>query len=171
MERHLDEQFALRAPRLYRRLLRLMLALPPGCPIKRRALKRLVARGFEALARQDDALVVLLFHPETEINVIGEGFRALGFADRYHGHEGWRKLIGLWRAEWADVRYAPELVIDRGDRLILRVTATARGAGSGAVVTQTVGYVYDFDGGRILRQDFYWDWSECVAALALDDHV
>ena len=167
MGRHLDEQLALRAPRLYRHSLRLILALPPGMPGKRRVLKRLVARGFEAVAREDDAVVVLFFHPDLELNIIGEKFRALGFADSYRGREGWRKLQQLWRAEWGDVRYSPELVIDRGDRLIVRATATAKGSGSGAVVTQTAGYVYDFVGGAISRNDLYYDWSECVAALGL----
>jgi len=94
----------------------------------------------------------------------------LGFAERYHGHEGYREFLRLWRAEWSDVRYKPEALIDLGDRLVMRVTTTARGASSGAEVTLTAGYALWTDG-AVVRQDFYWDWSACVEALGLSDQA
>jgi hypothetical protein len=51
----------------------------------------------------------------------------------------------------------------------MRVTLTARGAASGVDVTRTMGIVSWFGDGAIVRQDNYWDWSECVEALGLDD--
>jgi ketosteroid isomerase-like protein len=169
MGRHLDERLALRAPRLYRRLLKQVLALPPGSPLRRRVLNRLAARGWEALSRGDDEIVLLVFDRDVEFNIIGVDFRALGFAECYHGHEGWREFIGIWRAEWVGLQHTPEALIDLGDRLVTRLTLTARGATSGADVAQTLGAVVWFADGAIVRQDNYWEWAECVEALGLDD--
>jgi ketosteroid isomerase-like protein len=168
MGRHLDERLALRAPGLYRRLFKPLLALPTGSALRRRVLKRQVARGFEALSREDDEVALLAYDDDAEINIIGDEFRALGFAERYHGHQGWRDYLQLWRAEWVSARYTPEAVIDLGDRLVVRVTSTGLGASSGAEVTHSWGSVYYLGDGAVVRQDFYWDWSECVEALGLD---
>jgi ketosteroid isomerase-like protein len=169
MGRHLDERLALRAPRLYRRLMRLVMSLPPGSPVRRRLLKRAISRGFEAVARQDFAIFPIAYDPDVEINIIGEEMQALGLAGRYHGHEELIGWLGAWTREWVDARNTPELMLDLGDRLVVRVKYTARGAASGAEVTQSAGHVYYSAGGVFVRQDQYWSWSECVEALALDD--
>jgi ketosteroid isomerase-like protein len=168
MGRHLDERLALRAPELYRRYLKLVFALPTGSPLRRRAVKRLVARGCEALSRDDDEVCLLAYDEDAELNIIGDELRAAGFAERYHGHQGWRDFVQLWRVDWVDIRYTPDALIDLGDRLVVRVTRTSRGASSGAEVTHTWGSVYCFGEGAIVRQDFYWDWSECFEALGPD---
>jgi ketosteroid isomerase-like protein len=171
MRRHLDERLALRAPRLYRRLIKLVAALPPGSPARRRALKRMVDRAWAALSRGDDEIVMLAFDPDVEFNLIGGEVDLLGLAERYRGHEGWREFIRLWRAEWVglQITHTPEALIDLGDRLVMRVTLTARGATSGADVAQTMGIVAWFADGAVVRQDNYYRWSDCVEALGLDD--
>jgi ketosteroid isomerase-like protein len=174
MGRHLDERFALRAPRLYRWLAKLVLALPPGSPIRRRALRRLVERAWAALSRGDDEIIYrLVFDREIEFNIIGgaAGGPPPGLGERYHGHEGWREFIGLWRAGWGGghIEHTPEAVIDLGDRLVMRVTLRARGATSGADVAMTMGIVSWLADGAIVRQDNYYQWSECVEALGLED--
>ena len=171
MGRHLDERLALRAPRLYRRLSKLVGALPPRSPVRRRALKRMVAHGWEALSRGDDEIVLLLFDRDVEFNYIGEA-PITGIAPSYHGHEGWLGFIRVWRAEWVDsqIKHTPEAMIDLGDRLVVRVTLTARGAASGAAVAQTMGIVHWLGpDGAVVRQDNYWEWSECLKALGLED--
>jgi ketosteroid isomerase-like protein len=171
MGRHLDERLALRAPRLYRWLAKQVQALPHGSPVRRRALKRTVARGWAALSRGDDEIVLLAFDRDVEFNIIGGYMRALGLAERYHGHEGWLEFIGLWRAEWGggQIQHTPETLIDLGDRLVMRVTLTARGATSGADVARTMGIVAWLADGAVVRQDNYLEWAECVEALGLDD--
>jgi ketosteroid isomerase-like protein len=171
MGRHLDERLALRAPWLTRRLAKLVLALPPGSPVRRRALKRLVVRVWAALSRGDDAIVLLAFDPDIEFNIIGGAADLLGLAEHYHGHEGWLEFIGLWRAEWegSHITHTPEALIDLGDRLVMRVTLAARGATSGADVAMTMGIVSWYADGAVVRQDNYYEWSECVKALGLDD--
>ena len=45
---------------------------------------------------------------------------------------------------------------------------TTRGQSSGVELSMTVGSVYFLEDGVIVRQDFYWDWGECAAALGID---
>jgi ketosteroid isomerase-like protein len=173
MGRHLDERLALRAHRLTRQLAKLVLALPPGSPVRRRALKRLIARGWEALSRRDDEVVLLIFDRDIEFKIIGgaAGGAPPGLGARYHGHAGWLEFIGLWRAEWGGghIEHTPEAVIDLGDRLVMRVTLRARGASSGADVAMTMGIVSWLADGAIVRQDNYYQWSECLEALGLHE--
>lgn len=170
MGRSLDERLALRAPWLCRRLIKLVLALAPGSPVRRRALNRLGARGWAAFSRGDDEIVLLLVDRDVEINHIGFT-PGLGLAERYHGHEGLLEFRRLWFAEWAgsQITHTPEALIDLGDRIVMRVTLTARGATSGADVSQTLGFVQWWADGVIVRSDAYWEWSECVEALGPDD--
>lgn len=169
MQRHLDERLALRAPWLFRRLGKLVLSLPPGSPVRRRALERAVARAYEAVSRGDDEVVLLAFDRTVEINNIG--WAMSGLAERYHGHAGFLEFMRAWRAEWAgsQITHTPEALIDLGDRFVTRVTITARGATSGADVSQTAGVVDWWADDVIVRHDTYWDWSECRAVLGLDE--
>ena len=169
MGRRLDERLALRAPRLFRRLAKLLMALPAGSSLRRSAFKWIGRRGWAALSRGDDELALLLVDRDVEINRIG--FTGLGFAERYHGKEGLLEMRRLWRAEWAgaQITYTPEALIDLGDRLVWRVRLSARGASSGANVAQTCGFVHWLADGMVVRSDAYREWSECVEALGLGD--
>jgi ketosteroid isomerase-like protein len=169
MGRHLDERLALRVPRLYRRLIKRVEALPPGSPVRRRALERMAARGWAALSRGDDEIVLLFLDSDVEFNIVGADM--IDLAEHYHGHGGWLEFIDHWRTGWAglQITHTPEEVIDLGDRIVTRLTLSARGATSGADVAQTMGIVSWFADGAIVRQDNYWQWSDCVKALRLDD--
>ncbi len=171
MRRHLDERLMLRAPWLTRRLAKIVLGLPPGSPLRRKGLERLVARLWAALSRGDDEVVLLAFDPDLEFNIIGADPALAGLSENHHGHAGWLEFIERWRAEWvgSHITHTPEALIDLGDRLVVRVTLTARGATSGVDVAQTMGIVSWLAGGAVVRQDNYWGWSECVEALGLDD--
>lgn len=170
MERNLDERVASRAPGLFRRLVKLVLALPPNSPVRRRVLRWVGARGWSALSRGDDEIALLLVDRDVEINHVG-GLTMTGLAERYHGHEGLLEFLGLWRAEWAgkQITHTPEVLIDLGDRLVWRVKVTARGATSGADVSHTSGFVHWLADGLVVRQDVYQEWSECIEALGLDE--
>jgi ketosteroid isomerase-like protein len=148
-----------------------MLALPPGSPIRERVAKRMLARAFEALAREDYEVILLTYDPDAEITIIGDEGMAVGFAEHYRGHQGYRDMMRTWRAVWVSPRFTPEALIDFGDRFAVRITLTGQGASSGAEVAQTSGYVLHFADGVIVRMDIYWDWSACAEALGLHDHA
>ncbi len=96
---------------------------------------------------------------------------ALGFAEGYHGHQGYLDLMRLWRTAWLSPHYTPEAVIDLGDRFVVCIKLTGQGASSGAEVAQTCGCVLDFADGAVVRMAIYWDSSECVEALGLGDRA
>ena len=168
--RHLDERLALRAPWLFRRLMKLLMAQPVDSPVRRRALKLIGERGWAAFSRGDDEVILLFIDRDVELN--HAGLPALpGLAASYRGSDGFLEFGRLWRAEWAgsEITHKPEALIDLGDRVVWRVRLTARGARSGASVDQTCGFVQWLADGAIVRSDAYWHWSECVEALGLQD--
>jgi ketosteroid isomerase-like protein len=167
MGRRLGERLALRAPRLSRLFFRAVFALPPGAPLRRRVVKRGARLGWEANARGDDEAALIVCDPHYELNMFGDEFRALGFADRYEGHAGCIEFMRRWRAEWESSAIEVEHVYDLGERIVTRFTTTARGRSSGAEVKATAGSVYYMRDGAVARQDFYFRWADCAAALGL----
>ena len=162
MPRHRDERLALRFPGLYDRLMRRVLALPVGSPLRQRVTKRLASRAFEAFSRGDTESVLLAFHPEVEIQVIAG--KALGLSAHYRGHEGMRAWMRDWRSVWGDYDEVLEQLIDLGDSVITRSKINVRGERSGVEVTHTAGSQAHFTEGKITRWDAYVDWSDLVAA-------
>jgi ketosteroid isomerase-like protein len=169
MGRHLDERLALRAPWLFRRLMKLLMALPVDSSVRRRATKWIGERGWAAFSRGDDEVILLIADRDVEVNNID--FPALGLAECYHGSTGLLEFGRLWRAEWegSQITHTPEALIDLGDRLVWRVRLTARGATSGVSVDQTCGFVQWWADGALVRSDAYWQWSECIETLGLDE--
>jgi hypothetical protein len=104
--RRLDERLVLRAPRLSRRLIKLVLLLPPSSPVRRRALKRMMERGWAALSRGDDEIVLIVFDRDIEFNIIGAEAGLLGLAEHYHGHAGWHRTLARGVGGLADHAHA-----------------------------------------------------------------
>jgi ketosteroid isomerase-like protein len=102
---------------------------------------------------------------------VDDKLQALGFAARYHGHDGWREQVRVFASQWAELNWTPEQLVDLGDRVVVRIKVTARGTSSGAAVAKTEGHVMHFADGAVVRQDQHWDWAELVDALGLDDHA
>ena len=169
MPRHLDERLALRFPALYQRLMRRAAALPVGSPFRQRLLKRIASRGLEAFSRGDAEPVLLLFHPDVEINFIGG--EALGLSTHYHGHEGVRAWIRDWRSQWGDYDEVVEQLIDLGDGLVTRTKITTRGERSGMELTRTAGNHFHISDGKVTRWDAYFDYERAATDLGLAPKV
>jgi ketosteroid isomerase-like protein len=140
--------------------------LPPRSHLRRRLVKFAAVRGWEATARGDNSAALLTVDPGYELNLFGAGARALGFSER--GHAGMIEFMDASRAAWSSIEYAVEHILDLGDRIVMRLRTTSRGRASGAEVSATTGVVYFVPDGTVVRQDFYWDWAECAAALGLE---
>jgi uncharacterized protein len=77
--------------------------------------------------------------------------------DTYQGHEGVRRYFAAFEGQLEDVRFEPLEMIDAGDRVIVPLRLTGRGATSGIEVEQpavTVHYVRD---GKVVRIEPYPD--------------
>jgi hypothetical protein len=165
--RSIDERLALALPTAALQAVQWAVArLPPGSLLRRRVLKRLLARGFEGPARDDYEFDLLLYEPYVEIHVHGQVARALGTAECYHGHQGFLDLWRDYKQDMDDLRVEPKQIIDLGDRFAIRADLVGRGRSSGVVTTQTLGFIYYWSGrGRVARQDIYWTWDEALAML------
>ena len=168
--RSIEERVMLRLPPPVVRLLMTGFArLPPGSHLRRRMLKRSIARGMEAGGREDFALPALVYEPDVEIRVLGDAARALGLPERYEGHQGFLDIWRDWREDLDDFRFQPEQIIDLGDRVALRATIVGRGRASGVPTSRRIGHIYYMSPrGMVARQDIYWTWEEALGALSDD---
>src|SRR3954454_2745527 len=155
MSRHLDEQLALRVPAAFRFIGGRVAAMRPGSRLRHRLLTRAASRAFEAVSRRDLDAALLGMAPDCELNNIGE---PVGFSKLFCGHQGIREFFRLWLAEWGTIDYELDELVDLGDRLVYRYTATGSGGSSGAPVSLTQGAVVYLEGGSVVRYDLYWDW-------------
>ena len=141
--------------------------LPANSRLRRRALIEAFSRGFAAINRDDPWFIPIGYEPDCEIYPAA-GFRALGLADCYRGHAGWREIIDAVTEPRPDLRWVPERLIDLGDRWVLRLRMSGTGHLSGVPTHQTWGSVYHVSSrGLIARQDVYWTWDETLAAAGL----
>lgn len=112
--RRLEERLALRFPRASAFLVRSILRLPPRSWVRRAFVRRAAQLGFEALNRNDIEPAFALYHPEVELNLPAE-FVGLGLHPPARGRAERVSFERRWNAEWGEVRYEPDEVIDLGD--------------------------------------------------------
>lgn len=161
------ERMLAAAPRLTELATTLVARFPASSRLRRRALQVGLARGFAAINRGEDWFIPIFYEPDAEIYPAAD-FRALGLAECYRGHGGWRDVMDAVADPLPDVRWSPELLIDLGDRLVVRLGMSATGRASGAPAHQTWGSVYHLSArGRIARQEMHWTWEETLASADL----
>jgi ketosteroid isomerase-like protein len=72
-------------------------------------------------------------------------FLALGFDELYRGHEGVKRSMETWSEIWTEVSFTVREVLDGGDTVLMRVTASGRGGRSGAPVRMEFSAVVRLD--------------------------
>jgi ketosteroid isomerase-like protein len=106
-----------------------------------------VRRAYEALNNREFSRVDEFLDPDLEIdvsrNVLNPGV--------YHGLEGFAQLIRATDEVWHGFRNEIHEVIDAGDRVVVHVTNTATGAGSGVETQMDLFHVLTLRGGKIVR--------------------
>ncbi len=170
-DRSLEERLALALPpALVRILLWGVIRLAPGSPLRRRILKRAFARGLEGPSRGHYELSLLFYEPDVETRIYADITRVLGYSEVYRGHQGY---IDAWRDIQGDVedfQLVPEQIVDRGDRVAVRMQMVGRGRRSGIETSETQGGVYFFSTrGLIARQEIHRSWDDALAALTGED--
>jgi ketosteroid isomerase-like protein len=84
----------------------------------------------------------------------------------FYGQEGVRAALGEIRADWDDLRFEPEDVIDLGDRMLVLVRMSARVRDSEAEIDAQLAHVWEFRDGRAVRWAVYGDRAAAVRALS-----
>jgi ketosteroid isomerase-like protein len=167
MRRPLGDRVALLFPRLLPLALRIALGLRPGSASRRRALAYGLRGMFAAINRRDFDVVLLGMEPEAEIEF--RGVEATGIAPSYHGHDGFRAFWAEWLRDWEQVSHGITAVIDLGDRIVIRAWGHHLAPKSGLWQDSDSGYLFEFRDGRVKRLVVWYQWSEAVKALGLDE--
>ena len=123
--------------------------------------ERLIRAGYDAWNRGDWAAMETMLDPEFEIDATG---RVLNPA-RYRGIDGFRRLAGEMFEIWDAWLIEPREFVQRGDRVFVEHSITARGKGSGVELERTYWSVWTIRDGTASRLALYVDRDRALAAI------
>lgn len=84
-----------------------------------------------------------------------------------HGLDGFLQLTAEWIEGFSDWSPVAEEFTEAGQRVLVRVRQSARGAASGVPLAEDFWFVYEFRGGRIARMSIYPHEIDALEALRL----
>ena len=122
------------------------------------------ARAFiEAYNRRDYDAAVEDFDPEIDW--------VLPQRQGYDSCRGPDEIKGFWRGideTFDELQLVPQEYVDAGDRVATRLRHRGRGKESGVEVDEELYHqVASFSGGRMVRLEYFAEWSEALAAAGL----
>ena len=142
--------------------------MPQGSALRRRLVPWVLKRSFAAQERWDIEFFLLAYEPDVDVSL--SGATALGLADSYQGHEGWRRFYADFVESFTDVKYRVKRVLDGGDRIVFEFDVHGRGKVSEAGgVLRVDTAVWLSPRGKIERQDLVWQgsWDDALEAAGL----
>jgi ketosteroid isomerase-like protein len=166
MRRPLTDRIALLLPGLVPLMNRWVLRLRPGSAMRRRALDHLLRRAYDALNRRDFDVILLSLDPDVEIE--NRGIELTGVAESYRGHDGFRANWTDWLTDWEKVSHRVAVVLDLGDRLVLRIEGRHLAPSTGLRLDSDSGAVLEFQDGLVKRYTVWFHWADAVAELSLE---
>jgi ketosteroid isomerase-like protein len=167
--RRLDERLVLRFPRAATYWVRAVLRLPPHSRLRRTLIRRAVRLGLEAANRGDFEAAFSLYHRDAEAT-LEPRLVSLGFDPVYRGREARIGVQRRWVAELGEFRFAPEELIDlRGGRLLVIGRQEGSGLSSGAGFDNDWALLLTISGGRIVREQIFFDRAEALEAVGLSE--
>jgi ketosteroid isomerase-like protein len=165
--RRLEERLGLRFPRALALLVRSVLRLRPRSRLRQELIRRGVQLGFEAVNRGDYEAAFMLYHPEVE-HTTPPLFAGLGVESVTRGREERVRFQRRWSAEWGEVRFEPEEIIDLSDGRVLALgRAKGIGLGSGAAFENERANLGTHSAGRVIREQVFTDHAEGLEAAGL----
>jgi ketosteroid isomerase-like protein len=165
--RSLDEHVAALFPRSGWRLARLLFRLPPSSSIRRRFVATLAQRGYAALNRRELNLNArVLYGPESELIIHGN--LPIG-SGPFQGGKAIVHAYAEWQDVWAEQKRVPREVFDLGERLVVVIEDTGRGAGSGVSVSRVFTDVITIRNGRIFRHEVFLDKEAGMRSAGLPE--
>jgi ketosteroid isomerase-like protein len=167
--RGLAERLAMLLPRALALLTRAVTRLPTRSRLRRAVIHRAVQLGMEAINRGDYEAAFALHDPDVELNsppdMIG-----LGEASVTRGREARIRFQRDWTAQWGEMRFEPEELIDFSDSRVL-VVGRIKGSGlsSGAAFENEWANLLTLSGGRVVREQVFRDHGEALEAAGLEE--
>ena len=147
-------------------LARTVLRLPPRSRLRQALVRRIVQLGYEATNREDYEAVFMLYHPDVE-HTTPPLFAGLGNESVTRGREERVRFQRRWAAEWGEVRFEPEEVVDLGDRVLVVGRVKGSGLRSGASVENEWAQLFTLSAGRVIREQAFIDRGEGFEAAGL----
>jgi ketosteroid isomerase-like protein len=170
--RRLEQRLWFRFPRMAAFLVRagwrLFALLSPRSQLRQAIVRRYVQQGFEATNRRDLEAAFALYHPHVE-SIFPAQFVALGFEPVYRGREARIDAQRRWLAEWGELWFELEELIDLGDRVLVVSRMKGSGLSSGAGTEMDCVFIYTVAGGRAIRERFFFDRREAFEAAGLGE--
>lgn len=166
--RSIDEQIAVRFPRLGWLVASWIFRLPTDSGIRRRFVNLVTKRAYAGLNRRDLALNSAFLDPEGELVFPGGQY---AFSPKVvRGTESVNETYQEYLEGWSKHRRVPVVIIDLGDRLLHLCEDSGRAAGSGIEVGQRVASLLFLRRGRAFRQEFYPDWESALERAGVTAH-
>jgi ketosteroid isomerase-like protein len=123
---------------------------------------KIVRRLLEACNRREFDAMLETGDPEIDIVTLMGG--------TYRGHPGWRLLVEQMAEEVSGFQFVPEDLIDVGQDRVVAVTRwVGTGRTSGIALSQTIGLVYTFRDGLVVRQESFRNRAEALKAVGLSE--
>jgi hypothetical protein len=166
--RRLEQRLGLLFPSVLALVARLVLRLPPRSRLRQAAIRRAVQLGLEANNRGDFEAAFALYDPQVEL-ITEPRLIELGFDRIYRGREERVRFQHRWAAEWGDFQFAPEELVDLGDRRVLvsgRIVGSGLSSGAG-FDTYWAYLTTSSSTGPVIREQFFFDRGEALEAAGL----
>jgi ketosteroid isomerase-like protein len=166
--RRLEERLALHSPRAVTVVTRALWKLPPRSRLRRLILRRAVRLGLEAVNRRDYEAAFMLHDPDIELNsppdMIG-----LGEESVTRGRHERLRFQERWNAQWGEMRFEPEEVIDLYSRVLVIGRITGSGLSSGAGFESEWANLLTLSAGRVIREQVFRNHGEALKAARLSE--
>jgi len=172
--RGLDQRLMVRLPGQSRALFRVLWLglrrLSPRSWLRRAVLRTVIPRACEALNRRDLEVFSIFVHPEIESVNTPQVVALGGLVPGSRGRETWVEGQRRWLADWGELRYEPNEVLDLGDdRLLLLGRSRGIGRRSGIEIDTEWGLLATISDGLLAREQNFLDRGEALGAAGLSD--
>ena len=124
----------------------------------------IVRRIYEATARRDGAAIAATYQPDVVWSDAGSPLGELQSGATNRGFDGLMAWFRAWHAEWEDLTYTVEELVDAGDRVLAIVTMRGRGRTSGAEVEKAQYAVWRPRDGKVVEALWFRTLEEAQAA-------
>ena len=84
----------------------------------------------------------------------------------FYGREGVRAALQEIEADWQDLHFTLEDIVEMNDRVLVLLRAHARVRDSDAELDAQVAHVWEFRDGRAVRWDVYGDHASAMRAIS-----
>lgn len=101
---------------------------------------------------------------------IGLRFRPLvelSFDPVYRGREARAEFQRRWTAEWGEMRFMPEEMLDLGDHVVCVGRVSGSGLSSRAAFEGDWACLFTISAGRVIREQPFFDRREALEAVGL----